>query len=459
MTPRPQSLRSWLALLVLTTLVVVPDLASAASFDPNDTGWEGTRGFVDVARESLGGARIWVVDTLDWSLLTPQDGLVVIHPERTVDGDEMAAFLRAGGRVAVIDDFGMGDRIVQRYGVKRGPAPREPLLMLRSNPQLAIAEPVRETAGGRTVGVHPVVADVTRLVTNHATTLTHPDLSVVLRIRARDDSDAALAVAGQVGKGRLFAMGDPSAVMNLMLRYSGNRAFADGLVKYLVDDDVWGARQGKLYFVSNRFSEKGAFGGGTSSGREVKELVKSLESEVRKIEGDGLPKALSLALAVVCLGAVAMWVFAAAARRYQRPAPRIASGAPLVAQGGVAGRAVVLAAPSTHRGLILLEQKTALEERAGALLGLEKTPSMAMLLEELETRNLLDPDTFRQLKRTLLDMAHVETAVLAGSPIRVTNEQLAQAEQLTQRVCELIEKKSDLSPPSVSAHAPAPSRS
>ncbi|MFO0659483.1 MAG: DUF4350 domain-containing protein [Polyangiaceae bacterium] len=129
-----------------------------------------TRGFVDVAREALGGARIWVVDTLDWSLLTPQDGLVIVHPERTVDGDEMAAFLRAGGRVAVIDDFRDGRSDCQRYGVKRGPAPKDPLLMLRSNPQLAIAEPVQKTAGRRTV--HPVVAEVTRLVTNHATALT-----------------------------------------------------------------------------------------------------------------------------------------------------------------------------------------------------------------------------------------------------------------------------------------------
>ncbi|MFO0659482.1 MAG: hypothetical protein U0165_06595 [Polyangiaceae bacterium] len=262
----------------------------------------------------------------------------------------------------------------------------------------------------------------------------------MLRIRARDDSDAALAVAGQVGCGAYIKIDDPSALMNLMLRYSGNRAFAEGLVKYLVDDDSWGTRQGKLYVVANRFSERGAFGGGSTSGREAKELVKSLESEVRKIESDGLPRSLSLALSVLCTGSIALWVFFAAARRYQRPAPRIASGAPLVSQGGLAGRAAVLSAPSTHRGLVLIEQKTAFEEKLGALLGLEKTPSMAVVLDELEKRNLLDPDTFRQVKRMLLDMAQVETAVLAGSPIRVTLEQLEQAEQISKKVCELIEK-------------------
>ena len=36
--------------------------------------------------------------------------------------------------------------------------------------------------------------------------------------------------------GRLFAMGDPSVVINEMLRYPGNRAFASGLLKYLVGE-------------------------------------------------------------------------------------------------------------------------------------------------------------------------------------------------------------------------------
>ena len=52
----------------------------------------------------------------------------------------------------------------------------------------------------------------------------------MLRIPANGEADVILAVAGQVGKGRLFAMGDPSATMNQMLRYPGNRAFVAGLV-------------------------------------------------------------------------------------------------------------------------------------------------------------------------------------------------------------------------------------
>ena len=83
----------------------------------------------------------------------------------------------------------------------------------------------------------------------------------VLTIAARGEPDATLAVTGIImNRGRLFAMGDPSAFINLMLRYPGNRKFAEGLLTYLVEPDSWGERGGKLYFVANRFQQKGQFG-------------------------------------------------------------------------------------------------------------------------------------------------------------------------------------------------------
>ena len=301
-TPPPQRLRGlvlWALAILAFALVSVPARrASAQSFDLQETGWEGTRGLVDLARQELGDARVVATGTLDWQTLTPLDGLLVLHPDGSLDGEELAAFLRAGGRAGVLDDFGTGDRVLARYQIRRVPAPRAPLYSLRSNPNLALAEPVSETVAGRRGGVHPVVAEVTRLVTNHPTGLVHPDLSTVLRIRASGESDVALAVAGQVGKGRLFAMGDPSSVMNLMLRYPGNRAFARGLVRYLVDDDTWGARQGRLVIVANRFTEKGAFGAESATSRELAEWARNLRGEVQRIGGEGLPRHVAMVLAV-----------------------------------------------------------------------------------------------------------------------------------------------------------------
>ena len=80
-----------------------------------------------------------------------------------------------------------------------------------------------------------------------------------------DDADlagpVAVAVAGQVDEGRLIAIGDPSIFINMMLRYPGNRSFAEGLVHYLVQGDRHGDGPGRLFVLANDFDERAGFGG------------------------------------------------------------------------------------------------------------------------------------------------------------------------------------------------------
>lgn len=433
----------WLVAGVACVLmsVLFPGVASAQPFDLREAGWEGSKGLVDLARHELGEGRVIATNRLDWPSLGPADGLLVLHPEVAPDSEELAAFLRAGGRAAVVDDFGVGDRVLARYQIKRIAAPKNPLFALRSNPALALAEPVNEMMAGRRGGVHPVVAEVDRLVTNHPTGLLHPDLSTVLKIRAAGEADVALAVAGQVGKGRLFAMGDPSSVINLMLRYRGNRAFSAGLVRYLVDDDSWGTRQGKLVIVSNRFEESGVYGADSTASRELREWLRSLRSEVQRVSGDGLPKGVAYALAAACVASLVAWGLSVSGKTYRHPMPRFARGFPLIGQGGVAGRAAVLAAESTHRGLVLLEQKDALEERISGLLGLERPASINMALEEIARRGLVDGATLAELKKVSQEMSKVETAVSSGVPVKVTRQTLQWAERVGEQALGLIDER------------------
>src|SRR5262249_1344316 len=160
----------------------------------------------------------------------------------------------------ILDDYGEGEETLKRFHIYRTPPPSRPRQALRNKPALAIAEPVTDVVAGHNTGPHPVVAHVAQLVTNHPTGLRHPQLSPVLRIRAVGEPDVIVAVAGQVGKGRLFAMSDPSAAINQMLRYPGNRAFVAGLMRYLVDDDGAFKRQGRVFIVANRFADEGSFG-------------------------------------------------------------------------------------------------------------------------------------------------------------------------------------------------------
>ena len=104
--------------------------------------------------------------------------------------------------------------------------------------------------------------------------------------------------------------------------------------------------------------------------------------------------------------------------------PTFARPVPLVAQGGVAGRAAVLCAPTTPRALAVLELKSALEEGASHELGKAAPLANVALIDEVKKKGGLDERALRALKGALLEMANVETTVLARQPRKVTREDL-----------------------------------
>lgn len=393
--------RCVLTLLLLCVGVVFPSAGFAAPFDLNGTDWEGTNELVRLARGELGAARVVPTTTLDFGDLKPEDGLLVLYPERSLDVEELSHFMRAGGRVILLDDFGRGDSLLTNFSMKRVPAPKRPAESLRHNPQLALAEPA---------SAHPVVADVNRVVTNHPTGLAHPDLSPVLKIRANGgDPDVVVAVAGAVGQGRLLAVGDPSIVMNSMLRYSGNKAFAKGLIRYAVDADAWGKRGGRLFIATGTFEQRGSYGGEKNP---VSEWLRDLKDLLDQIRREGMPAVLAWAAAAAIGLALVVWVGSRAGRLHKPTTPRFVRRVPPAAQGGVAGHAAVIGAPQTTRVLAILELKSALEEQLTTMLGLPKVPTQTELLEQISRRGLLGAEGMHTLRRLLLRMSNVETMVV-----------------------------------------------
>lgn len=422
-------------------LFLVAD-ARAGAFEVSDTDWEGTSELLSLARTRLGNARVEIVAALDWEKMRPGDGLLILHPTVDLEYDEASAFLRAGGRIALLDDYGKGATFLERFQIKRISAPLTPRDSLRQNPNLAIAIPAVQIVAAQEQGRHPVVAHVQQLVTNYPTALVHPNLTPVLEIPALGEPSATLAVTGIiVNRGRLFAMGDPSAVMNLMLRYPGNRAFAEGLVDYLVEDDSWGARGGKLYIVMNDFKQHGAYGGGTSWAQDLREQIGALEELIVSFHDDGLPELLALLLAVIVgLGAVG-WAGLTATRPYKRAPPRYAKAQPLVAQGGVAGRAAVLGAPTTHKALALLELKSALEEALAQHLGLGAPMAAQALTEEVDRQGALSKGSSDELKRILMELGRAESRVAASQPLKVTQQAVEEMRGRVQRILDELSKK------------------
>jgi hypothetical protein len=406
-----------------------------AAFEVADTGWEGASELLTLARERLGEARVEPVARLDYSALTPKDGVLLLHPEVELDADQLSAFLAAGGRIAVLDDFGAGAAVLARYRVHRIQAPLRPAETLRDNPNLAIAVPAVQSVAGQEQNRHPIVARVDRLVTNHPTAFTHPSLTPVLTIPAVGEPDAALAVTGIIaGRGRLFAMGDPSAVMNLMLRYPGNRAFAAGLIDYLVENDSWGARSGKLYVLANRFGQAGRFARTQGVAGQISELTDSLKDTLSGFHDDGLPAGLVLGAAAVA-GLLALgWALLYAVRAYRRLEPRYATATPALLQGGVPGRAAVLAAPTTDPALMVAELDSLFGEELAHRAGLPVSAAPEQALAALGERGAR-PSFLLRGRGLLLRGRNARNAILTRKP---SGTRVGQVAELERQIVELL---------------------
>lgn len=440
----------WVLGALLCVLVRATE-CRADPFDPADEGWEGISGFVALARETFGAQRVSITRRLEWDTLGPSDSLIVIHPTRALDFDQASSFLDAGGRLALLDDHGRGAALLTRFRIHRKSAPADPEVVLRENPQLAIAVPAGELfPNPHPPSVrHPILLDVDQVVTNHPTIL-WPDpkveLTPLLEVPTRKGPAALIALLGVIGDaarcepseaatgkrcGRLFALSDPSVFINLMLRYPGNRAFATGLLSYLAGDDS--KTRGKLHIVVNDFSQTGALHGVGQKDWFEKRLnaLRELTDEVRS---KGLPENATLLLAALTCMVVAVVGWHSLSRSVlQRPS--FTQSTALVAMGGPVGRAAVLAAPTTHPALVVIELKTALEESLRQQLHLEPTASSAAILEAVQQTKLLDARSSAKLKQMFAEMNRAETSLYRQSRFRARP---ADIERLRQGVLEVL---------------------
>lgn len=453
--------RALLALSLGILSLITARGASAAAFDPADEGWEGYSELVVIARAELGEARVRIITALDYSALNPADALMFVHPEVEIRFQPLAAFLAAGGRAAVIDDHGLGGPLLERFHIHRANPPTLPALRLRGNSNLPIALPAPSESTPE-ASDHPTLREVDQVVTNHPTALRLEDgveLTRLLIMPARGEPDALLAVTGVIGDagacglvttpragevtaqcGRLLAMGDPSAFINLMLRYPGNRSFARGLVSYLVEDDSWGRRGGNLYILTGRFRQGGSYGETPTFWDAVGEQRAEVMEWLEDARENGLPEPFSIALAAALAIAVAIWLGLAGGQLYVPALPAYARATPSAGQGGFAGRFAVLAAPSTDRGLILLELARTFEGRLRQRLRLPSSASRNEIVEAVERSGVLRPASVRALDAVLTQLSAGEVAVTSARRLTLSNAAL---EALHQRVLDILAEMND----------------
>jgi uncharacterized protein DUF4350 len=431
--------------LVAFTALLGLTRPSFAAFDAADTGWEGCSQFWDQARQELGSSRVRIISSLDYSRLEPSDAVIFLHPLVEIRFHPLAAFLAAGGRAAVIDDYGKAASLLERFHIHRANPPALPLLSLRNNFLLPIALPAPSESS--TDNDHPTLRGVDQVVTNHPTALRlEPgiELTPLLVMPARGEPGALLAVTGVIGDaracgltpgggrdrppeghcGRLLAMGDPSAFINLMMRYPGNRSFARGVVSYLLEDDTWGRRGGNLYVVSGDFKQSGSYGDPGGLREAFNEQQAALVDWLEEVRTSGLPEPFSIAIAAIAAIGVAIWAGLAGGQLYAAIAPGYARSLPHAAQGGFAGRVAVLGAKSTDRALILRELKRTLEAAVRQRLGVSAPMSPRELVAAAAEKSLLSPGSLLALEQLLGSLSAGEVAVMSARRLTLSDRKL-----------------------------------
>jgi hypothetical protein len=369
--------------------------AWAAPLDPGGEDWEGLADFLRLAQKELDSRHVVTTERIDLGDLSPDDTLVLVHPERELDSDELEFFMHAGGNVVLLDDFGTGDAVLAHFHMQRVPLPARPAKMLRGNPAFAVAEPASS---------HPAVSDVAHVVTNHATGISDYGLKPLLVVQGRDEPNVLLAAVGAVGAGHFVAVGDPSIVMNAMLRYPGNRAFALSLVRFAAGDGA--ARRGRVFVLANDFTITGRYGENAVAGG----LRRSFRGILDAFRQGVSPLAAYLAALLVGLGIV-VWASARAGRTHAPLPPRYVRPTSIAAQGGVAGHAAALAAPGASRTAILVELKSAIEEVLATRLGLERLTPRDELVARARDSGLLGPEDARSLGELLARLGRAEDAL------------------------------------------------
>lgn len=398
------------ALVVLLMLFSSAVRAQPYRLDSRD--WDGLSELLAIA--DAAGVRLDTPAEVDVSTLSGNDALFILFPSEPLPRASLSAFLRAGGRIAIADDFGEAGALLQSYGIRRvEPNLSSEVSYLRGNPALPLARPRSR---------HPLREDVRMLVTNHPAVLRHSELEP---IAAFDEGPDALVLAGAVEEGRLVAIGDPSMFINNMLQFRDNRRFAENVFRYLD-----GGREGRVLLVTGDTTLTGRFGDGTGN------PIARLDEWLADFAHAPTPP-LALTLLAIVLVAILM-VFAVSTLPLRSPYSSEALHPARGHGGGFAGRVGFF----TSRGGSLvhpaLVYKFELEGELVRILGLEGRPLLRDVVASARERGLGTSD-LDDLRALLLELDALRTRVdHPPAPPKVSPRELRRMVDTGERILERL---------------------
>src|SRR5687768_16590514 len=83
-----------------------PSAAQTDDYGVASPAWNSLSGLVALGRDPSRGTTFELPSVLDLHELRPNDALLLVFPTKSPPREDLSAFLHAGGRLAIADDFG-----------------------------------------------------------------------------------------------------------------------------------------------------------------------------------------------------------------------------------------------------------------------------------------------------------------------------------------------------------------
>ncbi len=386
--------------VILAALVVAflsaPRVVRATDYDVQSGEWNGLQELVRLAQRVDVDLRPSA--TLDWSTVRRGDGLLIVYPQSAVELADLSGFLEDGGRLALMDDFGRAGPLFRWFQVTRSESVAGARSRSTAVPGLYIATRRSE---------HPLAEGVDQLVTNEPVTLFHARLSPVFALTS--DERSGVVLAGQVGRGRLVISGDPSVLINTMMRFGGNRQFARNLLLYLA-----GHPGGRVHLLHSTFATRGVYHGRHPQGpvREVVQSVNDALQRLARLAAEPLPArifALLVATITALVFGFRIWG--------SRPSDRFGPTAPAGAVAGVAEKVAIFSDQGANLLYPSLIAKRHFERALLRAVGLRPPTDVGAVLARVQSK--LDAAQQRELRALLVDLDALGTPAHEGGPSRI----------------------------------------
>ncbi len=209
--------------------------APGGDFDPSVPGWNALAYLRSTAAEA--DVDVVVAPSLDFGSLRGDEVLVVVGPLARLDGhgqQQLRAFVRAGGRLIVADDFRAGATWFAPFGLKLVDDAGSSAQTVAGAPAL-LRFPGAEIGGFLGFQVEEVVLNHPAALLVEAQAPQKGDDAAIQRIAHGRYVDGVRAwlVEVRLGRGRMLGLADPSVLIDSMLRrYHGDKQFAANLLRW-----------------------------------------------------------------------------------------------------------------------------------------------------------------------------------------------------------------------------------